>query len=113
MKGYPFEVLLPQGFRVSGAILADQIKRLDWRARQAKRMDGVPAEVIEEVLAKIQTFGRDSVTAGGYLRPPSPRQSRAGDGAALTCSWDRGSGRLGRPQAFGDPYLDDGLSGDT
>ena len=59
VKGYPFEVLLPQGLRVSGAVLADQIKSLDWGARQAKHMGGVPAEVLEEVLAKIQTLVGD------------------------------------------------------
>ena len=31
IKGYPFEVLMPDGLPVSGAILADQIKSLDWR----------------------------------------------------------------------------------
>jgi len=57
VKGYPFEVVVPPGLQISGAILADQIKSLDWRARQAKRMGDAPAEVIEEVLAKIQTLG--------------------------------------------------------
>ena len=34
VKGYPFEVVLPDGVGVSGAILADQIKSLDWKARR-------------------------------------------------------------------------------
>ena len=38
VKGYPFEVLLPHGLPVSGAILADQIKSLDWQAR----LSGIP-----------------------------------------------------------------------
>jgi len=59
LKRYPFEVVLPPGLRASGAILADQIKSLDWRARQAKRLGVVPAEVMEEVLAKIQTLVGD------------------------------------------------------
>ena len=32
IKGYPFEVLIPPGLSVTGAVLADQIKSLDWRA---------------------------------------------------------------------------------
>ncbi len=40
----------------AGAVLADQIKSLDWRARKAKHFDVAPAEVVEEVLAKILTL---------------------------------------------------------
>ena len=53
IKGYPFEVVLPRGLKVTGAVLSDQIKSLDWRARQAKRIAAVPPQVIGEVLAKI------------------------------------------------------------
>ncbi len=59
VKGYPFEVVLPPGLRASGAILADQVKSLDWRARQAKRLGVVPTGVMEEVLAKIQVLVGD------------------------------------------------------
>jgi len=34
VKGYPFEVRLPQGLGVEGTILSDQIKSLDWRVRK-------------------------------------------------------------------------------
>jgi len=53
VKGYPFEVLLPQGLRVDGAILSDQIKSLDWRVRKAKRIGTVPADVLQETIGKI------------------------------------------------------------
>ncbi len=46
VKGYPFEVLLPPGFPVSGAILADQVKSLDWRARRARLAGKAPARVV-------------------------------------------------------------------
>lgn len=56
VKGYPYEVLLPSGLGVSGAILSDQVKSLDWRARQARRICDAPAEATEEVLAKLRTL---------------------------------------------------------
>ncbi|MGB6340458.1 MAG: endoribonuclease MazF [Candidatus Aminicenantaceae bacterium] len=56
VKGYPFEVVLPEKHEVSGAILSDQIKSLDWRVRKARRMACAPQNVLEEVLAKILTL---------------------------------------------------------
>jgi len=52
VKGYPFEVLLPEGLEVGGAALADQMKSLDWRARKATRIGVLPPSVIREVLQK-------------------------------------------------------------
>ena len=59
VKGYPFEVLLPEGLKVRGAVLSDQIKSLDWRVRRAKRFAKAPSEVIGEVLAKVLTLVGD------------------------------------------------------
>ncbi len=56
VKGYPFEVSLPKGLSVSGVVLADQLKSLDWRARQVELVCKVPAEVIAEAQAEIQTL---------------------------------------------------------
>ena len=53
VKGYPFEVVLPSGLGVQGAVLSDQLKSLDWRVRQAKRIARLPAEVMEEAVGKI------------------------------------------------------------
>ena len=53
IKGYPFEVELPQGMKTEGAILCDQIKSLDWRVRNAKRIGSVPLAVMQEVTARI------------------------------------------------------------
>ena len=53
VKGYPFEVQLPPGLEARGAILADQLKNLDWRARRAKRVCTVPSEVLGETVARI------------------------------------------------------------
>ena len=56
IKGYPFEVLIPDGLPVEGAILSDQIKSLDWRARNAELICTLPTEVISEVLQKLSTL---------------------------------------------------------
>ena len=56
VKGYPFEVAIPAGLPVSGVVLSDQIRSLDWRARQAALICAAPPEVISEVLAKAVTL---------------------------------------------------------
>lgn len=53
IKGYPFEVQIPQGFDVNGVVLADQVKSLDWRARKAELMGALPDATITEVLQKL------------------------------------------------------------
>ncbi|EGJ51767.1 endoribonuclease MazF [Desulfocurvibacter africanus] len=53
VKGYPFEVALPAGLAISGVILADQLKNLDWRARRATVADQAPPEVLAEVRGKL------------------------------------------------------------
>lgn len=53
VKGYPFEVVVPDGLRVTGAVLADQVKSLDWRARQAGLIEPASDDLLAEVLAKI------------------------------------------------------------
>lgn len=52
-KGYPFEVALPAVGTVTGVILSDQVKCLDWRARQAEVCGLVPPDVVAEVLGKL------------------------------------------------------------
>ena len=52
-KGYPFEVPLPKGGIARGAILSDQLKSLDWKARKATQFDCAPEVVVEEVTARI------------------------------------------------------------
>ena len=38
IKGYPFEVAIPNGLEVTGVILSDQVKSLDWNVRKAEFM---------------------------------------------------------------------------
>ena len=56
IKGYPFEVVLPPGLAVTGAVLSDQVKSLDWRARTATFICALPVAVIAEVLQKLNTL---------------------------------------------------------
>lgn len=56
IKGYPFEVAIPKGLSVSGAILADQIKSLDWKSREAEFGCDAPHEVVNLVLEKVSTL---------------------------------------------------------
>ncbi|MFH2104184.1 MAG: endoribonuclease MazF [Chloroflexota bacterium] len=56
IKGYPFEVLIPAGQKISGAILSDQVKSLDWKARQAEFVCELPASTMDEVLQKLNTL---------------------------------------------------------
>ena len=62
VKGCPFEVLVPAGLPVSGAILSDQVKNLDWRERNARRIGNVPRGTTREVLQKL----------GALLSPDEP-----------------------------------------
>ena len=56
VKGYPFEVALPEGLEVTGVILPDQVKSLDWKVRQAELISRLPGEVVLEVLLKLNTL---------------------------------------------------------
>jgi mRNA interferase MazF len=56
VKGYPFEVLLPTGLPTAGAILSDQVKSLDWHARNTEFICALPDETISEVLQKLVTL---------------------------------------------------------
>ena len=55
-KGYPFEVKIPKGLAVTGVVLADQVKSLDWRARNAERICALPAAVMTEILGKLNVL---------------------------------------------------------
>ena len=52
-KGYPFEVLVPEGLPVKGVILADQVKSLDWRVREGEFVCRLPPGVVTETLQKL------------------------------------------------------------
>jgi mRNA interferase MazF len=61
IKGYPYEVLIPDGLKISGAILSDQVKSLDWKARQAEFICRLPSTAFNEVVQKLSTLIRQQL----------------------------------------------------
>jgi len=56
VKGYPFEVSLPPGGRISGVVLADHVKNLDWRTRRAVFVAKAPAEIVTDVRERLRVL---------------------------------------------------------
>ena len=56
VKGYPFEVHIPDNLPVKGVILADQVKSLDWKIREATLICKLPEETVSDVLQKLETL---------------------------------------------------------
>ncbi|HHV16162.1 MAG TPA: endoribonuclease MazF [Gelria sp.] len=54
IKGYPFEVELPPGLQIKGVILADQVKSLDWQARNTQFACQVPDSILQKTVAMIK-----------------------------------------------------------
>lgn len=52
-KRYPFEVALPAGLKVSGVVLSDAVKNVDWRARNARYADAAPRPVLDAVRERL------------------------------------------------------------
>lgn len=55
-KGYPFEVAIPNGLKVTGVILADQARNLDWKARNASHITKLPLPLTGQILMKLRTL---------------------------------------------------------
>ena len=53
IKGYPFEVRLPDDLPVKGVILADQVKSLDFVQRRAEKIGQIESTLLEEVRKKL------------------------------------------------------------
>ena len=56
VKGYPFEVAIEDNPSITGAVLADQVKNLDWQARNAKYKGKVSVDQMQEVRGKIKAL---------------------------------------------------------
>jgi mRNA interferase MazF len=55
-KGYPFETPLPKGLKVTGVVLADQVKSVDWHARRAEFCCKAPTATVLDVIGKAQAL---------------------------------------------------------
>lgn len=55
VKGYPFEIPF-SAQRIQGVVLADQVRSLDWRARQFAFIERAPAEMLLAVRELLQTL---------------------------------------------------------
>jgi mRNA interferase MazF len=53
VKGYSFEVAVPAGGGATGVILADHLKSIDWKARQAEPLGRCTGDVMDEVRARL------------------------------------------------------------
>ena len=53
VKGYPFEVAIPASVGATGVILADHLKSVNWKARQAEPLGHCTDEVMGEVRARL------------------------------------------------------------
>ena len=56
VKGYPFEVAIPPSGKISGVVLADHVKNLDWEARRVVFEAKAAAEVLTEVKARLRAL---------------------------------------------------------
>jgi mRNA interferase MazF len=92
IKNYPFEVLI--GGDPPSAVLADQVKSLDWRRRNAKPKGQVLQEQLAEVRQKYTRSSGNEVAAF-HLRFLSVGSHRAGKNPECSCAEDR---RTGNPQ---------------
>jgi mRNA interferase MazF len=56
VKGSPFEVRIPRGCGVTGVVLSDQVRSVDWLARDAKFKSEATDEVMCEVLGRLEAI---------------------------------------------------------
>jgi mRNA interferase MazF len=55
VKGYPFEVNI-SGKKISGVVLSDHLKNLDWKVRKAKFIEKASKQVVEQCSMKISAL---------------------------------------------------------
>ena len=56
VKGYPFEVSLPAGSKITGVVLSDAVKNVDWRVRNAKFAANAPPEILKAVRERLMVL---------------------------------------------------------
>lgn len=53
-KASSFEVPIPRGSSITGVVLSDQLRSLDWIARHAEFRGAAQQSVVDEVIARIE-----------------------------------------------------------
>jgi len=56
IRGWGYEVRLPDDLAFQGVILTDQVKSLDWQVRNFRVKGQAPEEIVNDCLSKIHTF---------------------------------------------------------
>jgi mRNA interferase MazF len=54
IKGYPFEVILDGTKKTTGVALSDQVRSVDWKARNIKIVDRISMTSFATILAKFK-----------------------------------------------------------
>lgn len=50
-RDYPFHVVIPAGESVTGVVMVEQVKSIDFRSRKARRLGKASPEMLDEVLS--------------------------------------------------------------
>jgi mRNA interferase MazF len=56
VKGYPFEVLIPETYSINGAVLSDQVSSVNWQNHPLTLEYQLSSVIVEEVLQKLNTL---------------------------------------------------------
>jgi mRNA interferase MazF len=54
-RDYPFHVSIPDGHDVTGYVMVEQVKSLDFRTRKVKRIGKAPDQVLQEALSLLDS----------------------------------------------------------
>ena len=54
VKGFSFEVLLPENMQTEGVVLIHHLRSLDWKTRRIKFVEKASISIIEEICAKLE-----------------------------------------------------------
>lgn len=52
-RGFPFHLQIPHEIAVTGVVMVDQIKSIDFGARRARFVSTAPSDFVEEILAML------------------------------------------------------------
>lgn len=55
-KGYQFEVPVRTADGATSVILADHVRSMDWKMRRSRRIEPVPAVVLDEVIGRLEAL---------------------------------------------------------